>query len=234
MDSRLSVFKEPPSRRKKTEKPASDLRAQLRANETLSVREADNRAWRTTGSPVMTLRYSSQMHFFVSGTGFSGSGFLLDFLREQHTVDVLPFRPFNYKSTGLKIGHQVFDLFLEQDSYASRLRALEIVSQLESSLQKIGKQGKRAQLAADPVSALLRARRFARRRLSAALRSKRTNPETKSVSQPLFEAEHDVAAFRKLATPPSPTRRLAFQRDWPCKPGFRLKSAETPGPGLTA
>lgn len=37
---------------------------------------------------------------FVTGTGHSGSGFVLDWLREQYNVSVLPVRPFSYRSKG--------------------------------------------------------------------------------------------------------------------------------------
>ena len=138
------------------------------------------------------------MHVFVSGSGFSGSGFLLDFFREQNTLDVLPFRPFNYKSAGLKFGHQVFDLFSEQDSRASRLLALEIVDHVEVSMPKIREHNRRTHPSPGPRKT--GNLRRAKRRLSSAFRFKSPNPEIKSVSQPLIEAKHGLAAFRELAS----------------------------------
>lgn len=140
------------------------------------------------------------MHLFVSGSGFSGSGFLLDFLREQSTVSVLPFRPFNYKSAGMKIGHQVLDLFLEQNLHTSRLLAFDIVSQLEVSKLRCDEQSKSAQSAASQriVGTLWRAKRG----ISSAFRITSPNPEIKSGSQPLVEAERDLAVFRALVSPP--------------------------------
>ena len=151
---------------------------------------------------------------FVSGSGFSGSGFLLDFFREQNTLDVLPFRPFNYKSAGLKIGHQVFDLFSEQDSHASRLLALDIVDRLEVSMPKMREHSRHTRPSPGPGK--IGNLRRAKRRLSSAFRFRSPNPEIKTVSQPLIEAKHDLAAFRKLAslTPEASFEKRYFMQTW--------------------
>lgn len=130
---------------------------------------------------------------FVTGSGYSGSGFVLDFLREQEALSVLPFRPFRYASGKSRtyLGDEILRLFVEKDLAKVHERAADICSKLE-----------KLALVADgalPARFLALARRSKRRLASFNPQgSARWNPEINTGPQPRSELLRDLQTFQEI------------------------------------
>jgi hypothetical protein len=131
---------------------------------------------------------------FVTGSGYSGSGFVLDFLREQESVSILPFRPFRYACGDYRtyLHNEICELFSEKNPTTARALAREICTRLE----QVASSG--PQILAPGA---LQSFRRAKRAISLVSRRGKAfwNPEIKSLPQPGGALVKDFEIFREIA-----------------------------------